>query len=367
MRQQNRPIYSILLLILATLAWNSVEPAGAIPMIVEATSEIELFPAGASRPQLVGKNRELRRGDRLRAPRRVRVRVACDDGAIRPITGGVTIAVNTLCLPRPQSRSTRSILSPRPINRNIPYVISPRATALLTDKPTLRWNGVTGANRFQVKVRGGDLNWTGAFSRQQACQRGVCELAYPINKPLQPEVSYKLVVKADTNRSSEEDTTNGLGFKLIEAMEAREIKRMQRRLERQQQEGISEETKALFLANRYAEYNLMAEAIEILEALPRERKITQVYRLLGDLYLQIGLILEAEEQYTEAVKLAGEKENLVELAAVKVGLGEVNYARSQIEEGISLLEEAQQIYEELGDVQRAEKLNRRLEELKKIT
>ena len=364
MRQQNRPIYSILLLILATLAWNSVEPAGAIPMIVEATSEIELFAVGASRPQLVGRNRELRRGDRLKAPRRVRVRVACDDGAIRPITGGVTIAVNTLCLPRPQSRSTRPILSPRPINRNIPYVISPRATSLLTDKPMLRWNGATGANRFRVTVRGGNLNWTAVFSRTQACQRGICELVYPINKPLQPEVSYKLVVEANTNRSSEEDTTNGLGFKVIEAMEAREIKRMQRRLERQQQ-GISEETKALFLANRYAEYNLMAEAIEILEALPREKKIPQVYRLLGDLYLQIGLILEAEEQYTEAVKLAGGRENLVELATAKVGLGEVNYARSQIEEGISLLEEAQQIYEELGDIQRVEELNQRLEELKR--
>ncbi len=361
MIQQNRPISSILLLILATLAWDSVEPAGAIPIIVEATSQIQLFPVGASLPQLVGKNRELRGGDLLKAPRGVKARIACDDGDIRPIPAGVTTAVNTICPQRPKKHPTRPIRPGRG-NRYIPYIISPRATFLLTDKPILRWNRATGANRFRVTVRNGNLNWVAVFSREEACQRGICEVVYPGNPPLQPGVWYKLVVEADTNRSSEEDTTKGLGFKLIEAKEAGEIQAMQIRLERQE---VSEETKALFLANRYAESNLIAEAIEILAALPREKKITQVYRLLGDLYRQIGLILEAEEQYIEAVKLGGGRENLAELAAAKEGLGEVNYARSQIEEGISLLEEAQEIYEELGDIQRVEKLNERLEEWKR--
>ena len=351
-----------LFLILTTLSWDFRKSASAFPIIVEATRPIELFAVGSMRPQLVGKNRQLRPDDRLKIPPRVTVRIACDNGDVRPVTPGRISSIKEICPQRSRRSSRRPVFRPRPANRDLPYIISPRATFLLSNKPTLRWNGATGASRFSVTIRGKDLDWTQEFSQEKVCQKGICEVPYPGNSPLQPGVWYKLIIEADTNRSSAEDTTKGLGFKLIDTEAAAEIKAIKQGLA---EEDISEETKTLFLASRYEEYNLKAEAIEMLEALPQEKKIAQIYRWLGDLYQQTGLILEAEVQYLQAVNLAEGSENLAELAAAKMGLAEVKYTRSQREEGIRLLAEAKRIYEQLGEIQIVQDLNQRLEEWKR--
>jgi len=213
-----------------------------------------------------------------------------------------------------------------------------------------------------VRVRG--LQWTEEFSREQICQNGICEVVYPGEPPLQPGVSYKLVIEADTNKSSTEDTTGGLGFKLIELDEAEKVKEIAQRIGEQ---DLSDKLKALALADLYAEYELIAEAIETLEGLKQEEKIAPASRLLGELYRRIGLVLEAEVQYIEAVKLAAAAENREELAAAKAGLGEVRYSRGAREEGVALLEEAKAIYEELEDLQRVGELEERLAELTNIS
>ncbi|NEP29037.1 tetratricopeptide repeat protein, partial [Moorena sp. SIO3I6] len=253
------------------------------------------------------------------------------------------------------------IVSPSRENPYIPYIITPRATLLRTDQPTLRWNGAIGADIFTVQVRGRELNWTEKFSREQVCQENICEAVYSGYPPLQSGIWYKLIISTDTNKSSTEDSTLGLGFKLIDQDEADKIKKITQRI---QKENLPKETKALLLARRYADYNLIAGAIEILEELTKHEKIATVDRLLGDLYRQIGLVLEAEVSYVEAVELAETSKNLDELAAAKAGLGEVKYARNNIEEGINLLEEAKKIYENLGDQQRVSKLEEQLEILK---
>ena len=206
------------------------------------------------------------------------------------------------------------------------------------------------------------MNWTEEFSRDRVCQGNICEVVYPGDPPLQPGVGYKLVISTDTNRSSTEDTTPRLGFNLIDQGDAEEVKTIAQRIEKQ---DLSNQTKVLFLARRYADYNLIAEAIETLEKLPKDKKIAPVYRLLGDLYRRIALILEAEVQYLEAVELAKASENMAEFAAAKAGLGEVRYARGNGEEGIALLEEAKGIYEQLDDRQRVSELEERVEELKR--
>jgi hypothetical protein len=273
----------------------------------------------------------------------------------------VTTGINAICLQPPTRIGNRAIVTPRPVDRYIPYIISPRATRLLTDQPTLRWNDATDANSFTITMRGRGLNWTGEFSREQVCLDGICKVVYPGNEPLQPGVSYKLVVQADTNRASTEDSTGGLGFKLIESDKAEEVQSIAQRIKEQ---DLSNEFKALALAERYADYDLIAEAIETLEGLEHAEKLAPVYRLLGDLYRRIGLVLEAEVEYLEAVELAKSTENLDELAAANAGLGEAWYARGNREEGVGLLEEAKAIYEQVEDRERVSELAARLEELK---
>jgi len=372
--QPNKPISFALTLILTTLTWGSnslfAKQAIAKPTqanlarskhrIVEATGRVELQREGASRFNAVTVRTELRPGDLLRPASGVRVRVLCNDGKTVPVAAGVTTGVNTICPPPRTRNGSRAIVTPRPVSPYIPYIISPRATFLLTEKPTLRWHDATDTNSFTVTVRGRGLQWTEEFSREQICQDGICEVVYPGEPPLQARVSYKLVIEADTNKSSTEDTTGGLGFKLIEPDEAEEVKEIAQRIREQ---DLSNEVKALALADLYAEYELIAEAIETLEGLEPEEKIAPASRLLGELYRRIGLVLEAEVQYLEAVKLAATNENREELAAAKAGLGEVRYSRSAREEGVALLEEAKAIYEELEDLQRVGELEERLAEL----
>ncbi len=372
MMQKNRSIFFAITLVLAILGWDSLKQANAAPtvavmaqpkhMIVEATGKVELIKEDSSHSQPAFEGTEVRPGDLLKPSPGVRVRIGCDDGITNTVPAGVTTGVNTICRQSLERDPIKNIFKPRPGNSYIPYIISPRATLLLTDKPILRWNGATGANRFRVTVRGRGLNWTAEFDRDRVCQGNICEVVYPGDPPLQPGVGYKLVISTDTNRSSTEDTTPRLGFNLIDQGDAEEVKTIAQRIEKQ---DLSNQTKVLFLARRYADYNLIAEAIETLEKLPKDKKIAPVYRLLGDLYRRIALILEAEVQYLEAVELAKASENMAEFAAAKAGLGEVRYARGNGEEGIALLEEAKGIYEQLDDRQRVSELEERVEELKR--
>ncbi|AOY82136.2 hypothetical protein BJP36_21750 [Moorena producens JHB] len=228
--------------------------------IVEATGKVELKRQGSSRFRPVSKGTELCPGDLLKPSSGVRVKVLCENGNTRSVPAGVTTGINAWC-PPPRTRNGRKrTLTPRLPESYIPYIISPRATLILTDKSTLSWHDATDASSFMVTVRGRGLNWTQELSRDQVCQKGICQVVYPGR--LKPGVSYKLVVKTDTNRASTEDSTGGLGFKRIESDKAKEIQVIAGRIKEQ---NLPKEFKPLALAELYSDYDLRAEAIETLE------------------------------------------------------------------------------------------------------
>ncbi|MBE9117250.1 tetratricopeptide repeat protein [Lusitaniella coriacea LEGE 07157] len=330
----------------------------AAPRLVEVTGGVQLKREGASRFRPARRNTTLRRGDLLRPASGARVRVLCDDGRTRPVPAGVTTGVNTLC-PPPRSTTRNGTVRPRTGTLDIPYIISPRATFLLVKQPTLRWNAATGAKNFTVTVRGRGFEWTEQVVRKEACQGNTCTLVYS-GSPFQPGVNYKLVVKADTNRSSAEETTPGLGFGLIELEQRQEVQTIAQRIEEQ---DLSKEVKLIALADLYADYNLVAEALEILEEGVKTQPLAAAYRRLGDLYLGIGLVREAEVRYLEAIQLASEAGESEEKAAAQVGLSQVSEALNRREEAVRLLEEAIAGYENLGDEQRVNELKERLEKL----
>ncbi len=317
--------------------------------IISVRGTVKRKKAGESEFKPVSVNTTLVSGDRLKTSADAVVRVKCSNGAEKPVPAGTETPVNQLCPPS----------LGRGGNPEIPYIISPRDTRILTDKPTLRWNCATGANSFTVTLRNGELEWTEQVSQEQVCQGNVCELSYPEDKPvLQPGVSYKLVVKADTNRSSTEDIPPG--FTTLDEQEAEEVRTIAQQIE---EEDLPATAKIIELADYYADRNLIAEAIEILEGLAQEEKSVAVYRRLGDLYSSIGLTREAEVAYNEAIQLPEAAEDIQELAAVKAGLGEVKFALNDKDEAIRLLEEAKVDYENLGDAQRAEEVKERIAEI----
>lgn len=289
-----------------------------------------------------------------------RVVIQCADciNISRPLPTGEISSVHTYCPPQSVSVSRRSgnIIAPRgEINPLIPYIISPRRTLLLNSRPTLRWNGVSGAINYNVSLRNQKrLIW-------QTEVQGT-EVRYTGEPPLQPGVEYLLIVETDTGASSREEGIIGaLKFKLLNETDAQQVQTDVQQLAKQELTG---EAKVLSLANLYSKYGLISEAIEMLEALAKnESQTATVYCSLGILYREVGLILWAEAGYLKAFELAASVGDIEGQAEVAVGLGDVYDALNNLQEGIRWFTQARDIYETLGDTQRARKLEEKLAEL----
>lgn len=377
-KNQYFSLVSAVLLTTITLASNILSTqvfaafsAKAKHILTKATGKVELKRRFGSRFYPVYPGTRLNPGDLLKPAPGVKVTVRCSNGKSPSVPAGITTGLNTICPQQPKKILGRPIIAPRPGNPYIPYIISPRATELLTDRPTLRWNRIAGASNFTVTVRGLGLQWTKKVSVNQVCSNSTntCSFAYPADKPaLQPKRSYKLIVEADTLASSQQDDSAGLGFKLISENKAVEVQNMIKNL---QVEDLSEEMKAFTLANIYDEYNLKAKAIETLETLAKQKsQITSVYLFLGDLYLKLGLSREAEEPLNKTIELAKAQQDLEKVAAAQLGLGKVYTARAaeleNYQKAIDWLEKAKVSYKNLGDTQKIKEVEDLLSELRDL-
>ncbi len=242
---------------------------------------------------------------------------------------------------RPHSRRGPS----RAPNETIPYIISPRNTALLTNRPILRWNAVSGATRYKVRIQdaGLKLDWQTETSNT--------EIQYPGELPLQPDSYYLLIVETDQGESSEEEQGVDLSFTVLDTQKAESVRTEIAKLKQQK---LSQEAEGIGLAHLYESYNLKAEAIELLEGLVKQGNQTvAVYQILGDLYLQVGLIQQAKSPYLQAFELAKASEDLEGQAEAQIGLGQVE---SQKTEAIEWLTQAQTNYQKLGDMPKVEEV-----------
>lgn len=369
--KRRMPIAIALTLILATTAFgtdNSMKPKANLVLAqstVAATPGVNLIVEVKGKVQLKRKEwpdyqptyagTALYSGDQLRPDRGAKVVVICADLTRWRVPEGTMSALNDGCPPPPEPalrRARGSIRTTRADNNtSIPYIISPRQTQLLNDKPTLRWNAVQGATSYTVHISG--LNWKSEVSGT--------EIVYPGIPPLKPGVDYLLVVEANNGRSSEEEKVFGLGFSLLNEKEAQQVRAKAEQLTKQESAG---ETAALALAHLYIGHDLRAEAIETLEKLASTgSQIVAVYRLLGDLYSQVGLNRLAKERYLKAVELAASAKNIEEQAAAKAGLGQVYEMLGNFTEAVRLLTEAKTGYETLGDTQRTKELSEQLANL----
>jgi tetratricopeptide (TPR) repeat protein len=253
---------------------------------------------------------------------------------------------------RPNSRRSAS----RAPNETIPYIISPRNTALLTDRPILRWNAVPGATRYKVRVQdaGLTLDWQTETSNTQ--------IEYPADQPpLQPGSNYSLIVETEQGNSSDKEEGIDLSFTVLDTQKAESVRT---EVAKFKQLKLIQEAEGLALAYLYQGYDLKAEAIELLEGLvKRGSQTTAVYQILGDLYLQVGLSQQAKTSYLKALELAKQKEDLEGQAEAKVGLGEADYGLNNKDEAIAVLKKAQESYLLLGDHSQVQALEKRIAEV----
>jgi tetratricopeptide (TPR) repeat protein len=236
----------------------------------------------------------------------------------------------------------------------IPYIITPRMTKIIDDTPTLRWND-SGADSYNVQVRGGDLSWQQTDVTQT-------KLVYPADPPLEPGVSYLLLVEDSNGKSSKDEGRVGLGFSLLSETKAAEIKEQREQI---MALALSDTARNFALAQYYASQGLIAEGIEILEEMVEaDSKEAAIHQSLADLYMQIGLFLLAEPRYGEALELAENEGNIERIADIHVGLGRVYLKLGNPDKAIERFTKAQANYETLGDANRVDEVTEWLAELK---
>jgi hypothetical protein len=278
-------------------------------------------------------------GDLLRPAKGSRVMVHCADPNqnLWTVPDGVPSGAAIGC--REPDEPIYTITGPitptrDPLAGRIPHIISPNSTLLLNDKPTLRWQAVPGASSYTVRVSGPRVNWETEVS--------TTEVVYPGEPPLKSlEEGYLLTIEADNGESPAKAT-----FGLLDENKAQGVRVAAERIARQ---NLDDDAKTLALADLYIGQELIAEAIELLEAaVAKGSKTAAVYYTLGDLYAQVELLRQAEGNYLKAVELATTAKDIEGQAAAAARLGQVYAALGNSDKACRWLKKAQDRYQVLG-------------------
>lgn len=280
------------------------------------------------------------RGDLIRLAGASRAVVACADLNLAELSGGVKRF--------PCSAEARTpivfegaLVSPTRGDQGLadyPLVLAPRKTRLLNDRPLLQWAPVAGATAYTVTIQG--ASW-------QTIVSGATELLYPADAPaLEPGKSYRLVIEAG-GRSSSEETGPDLGFTILPASEAQQI-----RADESRARGLplSDAAARLLVANLYAAHQLYSEALQTLGA-PAIPETPALARLEGDLSLSVGLIRSAEAAYLQALEKSTSAGDLEGQALAGRALGQVYRLIGNAEEANLYYQRARSLYDQLGDKQ----------------
>ncbi|SRR6266566_1523895 len=307
----------------------------------------------------------LRIGDLLHLDESSRAKVVCSDLTLRDISPGI---VGVPCegtkpvLRRPDGSMINATRS-GPSDGSFPVVLSPRMTKLLSPCPVLRWTPLKGTTNYQVIMRG--IDGRGINFYWSRVSSGT-EITYPDGAPaLVAGVDYKLIVETSgpNSRSSSDEPGLGLGFSVLGSKERKTVLEEEKQIENL---GLPAGPTQFLIAHLYATHDLNAEAIRRLEGISNTFKVAAVARLLGDLYMNIGLPRQAETNYLNSLDLSKdgkdeEGQMLVHLALARIYgplLGNVKLAGEHLDASLALANK-------LGDDYIIGEVGKRSTELKK--
>lgn len=338
----SRPTQSILFLItFIFLAACQPAPPPVLPnMLVEVAGKAQVLRKGRSDWVPITLGAELQPGDILFVSRQAAVFCGNEtqwktSPKLVPDNKNYTVTCSEGRVPFPEPGT--SLARGDESNEHIPYAVSPRSGFVLNDQPTLRWDLVPGVETYTVTLE------SYGETRPLVSVSGNV-LSYPSQWPsLQAGVDYGLKVEGEVPRTDEGEI-DGEGFSLLADDKAQQVRLFSDRLH---ERGLSSPSEALLLAHLYLheEYNLHSEAVELLLAVPDGDQIVAIQRLLGQTYLEMGLLHEATDAYTQTLALA-EDANLPE-AQANAHLG-LSCVHADKEEASSHREDAEALYKQMG-------------------
>ncbi len=292
---------SIKLLVSCTITEHSQELG--LNFISEIKGTVEIKYNGNSKYEEIYPGVLLNTLDKLRLSKNASAKVMCNNLFVWEIDSQGEFPVSKGCpsTKTPVFRKNTSTDDTRAANNsNIPYLISPRNSAILKEKPTLRWNSVSGATSYRLQIFsvGQEFNWTKKVNEPTVVYSG--------DKTMPPGI-YKVNITAN-NGASTKGKDDSVTFIVSDK---KDISKVNGYVEKLQKMSLSNTSKTLALAHLYRSYDFNAKAIELLEKLVKDgNQTTAVHQLLGSIYQQIGLNELAKERYLKAMELASAEGNL---------------------------------------------------------
>lgn len=280
--------------------------------------------------------------------------LVCADLSLAPLSPGYLGGVPCPDKNQVLTRGDSLVLAPqRGANAadSIPLLLQPRHTFVRDATPLIRWAPSSPqGSLYSVRVWGGDLDWQG--------QTAATELRYPADAPaLVPRTTYRVTVTDDAGRDSDaEATALDLGFVLLSPEEAAAVDKLAKQAADLR---LDEEAASLVESEILSAHNLRADAISILTRLADTGGAPAVFQRLGGLYLEVGLYAEAKHSFQAALSGFQDLGMQAWQAAALVGLGQAQRGDGDVASARQSLEQAAQLYGDLGDQEglgRAEQL-----------
>ncbi|MEA5535845.1 tetratricopeptide repeat protein [Crocosphaera sp. XPORK-15E] len=346
---------AFLVLILITVGFPVKLFSGnvGISVIYDVKGNVMVEKKSWKKPQIATVGLTLTSDDKLNVAANASVKVYCSNQQIWTVTPGI-YNVSSGC---PSGNAVIRILNSnndtlRPPGMKeealskLPYLITPRETSIITNTPQIRWNNVSGASSYTVKIDG--VNWE--------MKTNNTEINYPGEPPLKAEERYRVTIEADNGTSSKSDAV--VGFNVLNEQTKKTVLDAVKTI---QQQPLSSEEKGLILAHLYRGYKLYGDAIDVLEALVKQgsQEVT-VYQLLGDIYLDIGLPQLAKKPYEKGLNLATNTDNLSTQTEIQAGLGKAYRLLGNDSEAVQLLKKAKAGYINLGDEIKVQELDKEI-------
>lgn len=231
------------------------------------------------------------------------------------------------------------------------------ATQVLNNKPVFRWSPVDDNVNYVVQVE--PHNPRSALSENVIWEQVVSNTSVRYQGPeLNLSTDYRMIILVDL----------GQGLKPISSLRFQKISndtasQIQSTVQKTKSQDLRAEAEAITLAEIYqsvAKTNtqppdnsgLVLDAIISLEAVVSQgSKIAYIHRLLGDMYLQVGLLDDAEKLYLNVLDLAQVARDRHDRAAAQVGLANIAAVRGDRHKAKIWLRQAKISYTFLGSTQ----------------
>jgi predicted negative regulator of RcsB-dependent stress response len=333
---------------------------------------VRVLIAGENQPKPAGPYMVVHFGDVIKVARPVTGTLICDNVTGRIVLNNTPRNQPVPCKGMPEEgiligrngRKLEGATMGDATGHDFPVVLSPRSTRIFNPRPVLKWTSIPDANTYQVIIRGDTNSWSSSVTAVPNSE--VQQIAYPPEctngqsidcaPRLVPGQNYKLIVRANDRSSEEEDLPN-LGFALLPL---EEIATVRRAVEALQQSVLGDSLKRKMLASLYANRGLLADAIEVLEGYKRDRNPEEI-RLLGDLYLRIGLTRRAEASYLSLIDDSTANQDTPQGKAIThETLGEIYEALGNKQEAITHYSKARKMFIALKDSASIKKIQKRL-------